>query len=985
LITTTNKLGRYFLSGLHAGPYRLRFAPCAAAGPRTSPLRGLQFTEAMPTRLAMVSGAPLQAVATVTLPAAPLIFGHNGRETLSSLLGRPVTLERSVLTSKTGSISGTVTSSKGKPLAGICAMAFDEQSGQGNEAATSSTGAYKVTGLTPGTYIAEFEPGCGNNDNWLPTEAADESIPVKAGKDTAGIDAALQLGGGITGTVTNLEGRPLSQVCVVAFSETETEFSLAESFGLGPGGTYAFSSIPTGPYTVAFIGCGTQNVRPQWWADQSRYQQASILDVTPGRSKPDIDAAMGRGGTIEGVVSNRAGTGLAGICVGVTIEITPDLTVAFSFPSGAGGNYSLESLGTGTYQPQFSVGCGNTGNYAPTTDPVAVKVVAGKVTSGADVTMTRGATISGKVTDAAGKPLAGMCVEVDSAALLFPAEVATGSSGYYSIDQLSAGAYEAAFASGCTNDGNYVTQYYDDQVSASDANTITVRTGARVGGIDATMQAGGSLTGTVTSRPGRPVPDACIIAGPVGNGFVGALDTNVLIFTYGVQADEQGNFDIIGLPTDSYTVYIDPTCGGVLASPYAGSYYGGGAYKPRKYVSVSAGQATNLEPMLAEGGAIAGTVTGPVGAGCLDLIGKGGEVVDEISPTFSPSGRYDVQGVLAGTYRVSVATCAFNSSTAPDFYPNSTTLADATPITINAGKTTPGINFTLPKTATITGRVSSVAGGADGVCIIAYNSTYPDDGEEEAAITNQHGDYALTGVGTGSYVLVFGACGLPSNTAAAGSKPVAVTDGETVRGINGVLPVSGAVTGTVRSTSGAPLDGVCVVGPLGAAAYVEVETATLPNGTFTLPDLPAGRYKIAFEPACFISGTWTYVRTSSRVTVRSGSTTSGVDATLMPGGSITGTVTAPGGASSAEICVVAVGATAREETEVAATRAGGSYSIVGLLPGTYDVEFTNGCGNSTEFVAQWWMDVTSQSLATPVTVPSGSAATGIDATLTLAP
>jgi hypothetical protein len=232
---------------------------------------------------------------------------------------------------------------------------------------------------------------------------------------------------------------------------------------------------------------------------------------------------------------------------------------------------------------------------------------------------------------------------------------------------------------------------------------------------------------------------------------------------------------------------------------------------------------------------------------------------------------------------------------------------------------------------------------------------------------------------------VFGGCGGPPNTAAAVSKPVAVTDGETVKGVNAALTISGTVTGIVKSTSGTPLGGVCVVGQSAPASLVGQETETLPNGTYALPDLGAGQYEIYFEPVCFINGTWTYARTSSRVTVRSGKTTSGVDATLMPGGSITGTVTAPGGASPAEVCVVAVAAAAHEETEVATTPAGGSYAIIGLLPGTYDVEFTNGCGNPTGFVTQWWMDVSSRSLATPVTVPSGSAATGIDATLAAAP
>jgi hypothetical protein len=58
---------------------------------------------------------------------------------------------------------------------------------------------------------------------------------------------------------------------------------------------------------------------------------------------------------------------------------------------------------------------------------------------------------------------------------------------------------------------------------------------------------------------------------------------------------------------------------------------------------------------------------------------------------------------------------------------------------------------------------------------------------------------------------------------------------------------------------------------------------------------------------------------------------------------------------------------------------------VALSPGSYDIEFTNGCGKSTLYTTQWWKGAASQGTATPVVVRSGQSTTGIDARLEASP
>ena len=76
-----------------------------------------------------------------------------------------------------------------------------------------------------------------------------------------------------------------------------------------------------------------------------------------------------------------------------------------------------------------------------------------------------------------------------------------------------------------------------------------------------------------------------------------------------------------------------------------------------------------------------------------------------------------------------------------------------------------------------------------------------------------------------------------------------------------------------------------------------------------------------------------------------------------------------------------IGATAEQTPPEQATSEGGTYSLVGLPPGSYDVEFAPGCGGAQNLVPQWWQDASSRASATPVTVSAGATTTGIDATL----
>jgi peptide/nickel transport system substrate-binding protein len=91
--------------------------------------------------------------------------------------------------------------------------------------------------------------------------------------------------------------------------------------------------------------------------------------------------------------------------------------------------------------------------------------------------------------------------------------------------------------------------------------------------------------------------------------------------------------------------------------------------------------------------------------------------------------------------------------------------------------------------------------------------------------------------------------------------------------------------------------------------------------------------------------------------------------------SISGTVTdATTHAGLPGICVNAFssGAAGSLSSPGTTTAADGTYTISDLSTGSYNVQFSTGCGNSNNYLTQWFNAQTSQSSATPVTVSTGT-------------
>ncbi|NOZ77962.1 MAG: hypothetical protein GXP48_02035 [Acidobacteria bacterium] len=227
-------------------------------------------------------------------------------------------------------------------------------------------------------------------------------------------------------------------------------------------------------------------------------------------------------------------------------------------------------------------------------------------------------------------------------------------------------------------------------------------------------------------------------------------------------------------------------------------------------------------------------------------------------------------------------------------------------------------------------------------------------------MTGASGTYTMTGLGTGDYyVRTWNELGYQDElydnipvefwTNWTDGNAVHVMDGHTTSGISFALERLGAVRGTVTaSADGSPLSGIEVDLIDTTGNYVSWDT-TAADGTYRFDNVTPGSYFVRTQTQPSVTGYLDELydnipcpagcdpTTGTPVQVVSGQITRHIDFTLDLGGSITGHVTGQDtglGVSGGEVDVYDNAGNYATSAEVQDTD--GSYSVVGLWPGTYE-------------------------------------------------
>ncbi len=443
-----------------------------------------------------------------------------------------------------GSISGRITSdSHGSAISGVAVNLYNSNMGSIQSVSTDASGNYILAGLAAGQYCLRTSNALGYVDEYYDNAISSGSratITVPSGTAIAGIDFSLAIGGSISGKITrDSDGSGMNRPIAI-YNSTG---GLFKSGIANSAGNYSVTGLPAGSYyVVAYNTFG----RSRYYRNVAYYYAATAVEVMQGADTANIDfIMMSSGASISGrVYSDKTGAGISDVDVQI---YDSGWNIIKNGQTNLSGYYSIDGLEPGSYYIKTLNTSGYNDEYY---SDVAVQNAATPVAiaQGADIIIDirlgLGGSISGRVTrDSDGSGISGVYVNIYDTSWNLTTSVPTDSLGYYSAKNLESGSYYL----GTHQNSDYVDEYYDNAVAASDAAAVTVVQGADTN-IDISLIGLGSISGR-------------IIRGSDGEGISG-VTVQALYSVSGrpflmksAITDSSGYYSLTGLSPNGYQLH----------------------------------------------------------------------------------------------------------------------------------------------------------------------------------------------------------------------------------------------------------------------------------------------------------------------------------------------------------------------------------------------------------------------------------------------
>jgi hypothetical protein len=334
-------------------------------------------------------------------------------------------------------------------------------------------------------------------------------------------------------------------------------------------------------------------------------------------------------------------------------------------------------------------------------------------------------------------------------------------------------------------------------------------------------------------------------------------------------------------------------------------------------------------------GDITGVVRGASGAAlagaCVKAYGPSGTV----RGLTGSAGRYLITGLLPGRYTVSYSACGQSGRYFGQWYGGGVTAAGAARVLVSIG---------LPTVL----RPVTLRSASPAVLIAATRALLRTDGRQHGAA--QHG-------------------AAQHGAATAARRPF--------------------IAGTVRNRSGNGLSGICVTASTSTAnSGSAFGVVTRRGGNYSFPASVGkrGGWTVSFATGCgggnYAPQWWKNAPAASGAFIlhaRRGSHFAGINARLAIGAIMTGTVRAgsASGPGLPGVCVLVAGIGRMEGVFAeATTQSNGTYRVIGLGTGQYQVQFAPGCGSKGDYLAT--------TLPGAVSATAGKTTAGVNGFLELA-
>lgn len=777
-----------------------------------------------------------------------------------------------------------------------------------------------------------------------------ESVAVDLSTPPAPITLDPKCGAWVTGTVTLPAESPVALAdldglkLVLHTSFENFRGSMASMRELRrdtklAAGTFEFRAVPT-------EGDAALDIEPERLAATS----TKVEKLEPGRENP-IQVSLLRGGTVRGVVRDTGGTPLAGAEVAAS---RPGQWFGFDnrevreTKSGADGSFELPAV-----TPGKVVLTADLDGYLES-DRKTVELIDGGSQSGVDLEITRGKSISGRVTWPDGKVASGadVKVEFDMSQMVGMAafnmlrgrdgDAKTDDQGAFAVTGLGEGPFTVSATAPPPEAAPVEPAKADEKADKAKPKRSTLwRTrvdgvAPATSGLELVLKRPEGLPGRVVDEAGAAVTKFRIEAGREGKGPLGNLR--------GEQAEEsfedpEGRFLLAGLTEGTWKLYA-------LAEGF-------GIPEPVTIDVPRASDAPELVVTIAHAASVSGVVKSPRGelvAGAKVKIGSAGPAWQEMLQggpdqpvaTSEADGTFNLEGLRAGIVSI-VGTSESWAKSLP------------LELTLEPGKRFDGAVVVLRDGGSISGEVFGEGGRpAAGLFVQA---TQMKDFENQMTFTDAEGKFRIEHLLPGSWQVVAmpsqgGGGDEPAGDGKEATEPtmdmfskmklamVTVVDGEETHVVLGAPPkdpveVHGTVTHSGEPMSGAMLAFIAE----GKDALKGMKTASVKkDGTYSVKLDAPGNYSVSVQRVLGGMGQQSTVEFSEKIPEAKEHRLD----LVMPTARVSGRVRGPDGepAKSARISLqpespVAIGTMWGGQYHEGVTDAEGRYDIQTLRPGTY--------------------------------------------------
>ncbi|MFC7370130.1 carboxypeptidase regulatory-like domain-containing protein [Fictibacillus iocasae] len=854
--------------------------------------------------------------------------------TFTASAGETVTVNF-ILQPNPGSLTGTVTTTAGVPIAGAVVELL-----QGTipllTTITNSLGGYSFEGVAPGSYTATATAA-----NFT---TATQQVTIEANEESVQNFALAPNPGSVSGTVTSSTGGPVSGASVRVLDQLGNVIANATT---ALNGTYSITNLPVGTFNVLASAEGFPN-------------ESRSLSISAGQNVTGFDFVLQGAvapASVSGAVLDENGQTVAN----ATVQILDSLNnVIGTTVADAFGNFSVSNLPSGSFTVRASAA-----GFAP--GFTGITLAAGQDLSDVIVRLTSIAspgTITGLVQDPSGIPIPGAAIVIRDQSNVVIGTANTDANGAFTVSGLAAGSYTVVASA-----DNFGTNTVSTSVSAGGTSNVVITLSVNPGTV--TGQVTNAVTGTPIAGTSIRIADSAgttvaeTATDENGNytvtnlspGDYRAVAVNpafqVAIEAFSLTPGETEiiNFALLPAPGTVIGNVVDAETGEIIpgatievlsnlvviasaAVNNLADYIIGGL--PEGLVTIRAnapGYATETFTinvisgeiitqnfsLLSSPGSISGTVTDAAGVAVVGATVQAFDSIGNLIGTAATdqNGDYTIPNLPSGNITVIASAQGFANA--------------STEVTLARGQNLLDVDLAFPSglPASVSGTVTNEAGvPISGATIQILDE---DGNLIGTATSDSNGDYTIPNLPAGSFTVFVSAVGFQNE-----SLGITLAVGQDLTDVDFALAAIGApgtLSGQVTNATGTPIVDTLVT-VRDENGFVVATATTGPDGTYTITGLDPGTVTVTFTAVNFSTFVGTAFIEEGQVTILNALLTSNP-------GFITGTVTdaatgLPLGGTTVRILDEAGNILAELITD-----ASGAFTSPGLAAGSYTVVVIN--------------------------------------------